>query len=50
VREAANRIRGGFGLRGCERERDVEMESSGTNIKRGPASETAYGHAVGATL
>jgi hypothetical protein len=27
-----------------------EMESSGTNVKKGSASETAYGHAVGTRL
>jgi hypothetical protein len=47
---AANRVRGGFGLSGRERERDVEMETGRTNAKRGSAPETAYGHAVGERL
>jgi hypothetical protein len=47
---AAIRVRGGFGLRGRERERDVEMVTRRTNAKRGSAPETAYGHAVGEKL
>jgi hypothetical protein len=47
---AAIRVRGGFGLRGRERERDAEMGSSGTNVKRGSAPETAYGQAAGEML
>jgi hypothetical protein len=47
---AAVWTRGDFGLRGCERERDVEMETSGTNAKRGSAPETAYGHTAGEKL
>jgi hypothetical protein len=39
-----------FGLRGHERERDVEMETSGTNAKRGSAPETAFGSAAGGKL